>query len=89
VLGSGVGQKDGNGSIGLIESFGIDLVGISETSCHVARNRACAIAMDKFAQNNDLIEKLRGISLLLRQKDDIAVDEGVNENDDGAKVVVE
>jgi len=36
-----------------------------------------------------LIEKLRGISLLLRQKDDIAVDEGVNENVDGAKVVVE
>ena len=45
--------------------------------------------MEEFAQNNDLIEKLSGISLLLMQKDDIAVDEGVNENDDDAKVVVE
>jgi len=72
----GVGEKEGNGSIGLIESFGIDLVGISESSSHVARNRACAIAMEVFAKNNDLIEKLRGISLLLRQKDESGEEDG-------------
>lgn len=70
-------------------------MGISESSSHVARNRACAIAMEVFAQNNDLIEKLRAISLLLRQKDDIAEDEIENENEnknkneDGAEVMVE
>lgn len=74
----GVGEKEGNGSIGLIESFGIDLVGISESSSHVARNRACAIAMEVFAKNNDLIEKLRGISLLLRQKDESGEEDGNN-----------
>ena len=64
------GKKEGNGSIGLIDSFGIDIVGVAETSSHVARNRTCAIAMEIFMANSDLIDKLKVISTHLRSKGD-------------------
>jgi len=63
-------EGKGNNFIGLIESFGIDLVGIEESSSHVTRNRACAIAMEVFESNTDLIEKLKRFSLLLKPKED-------------------
>lgn len=63
-------EGGGNNSIGLVESFGIDLVGIEEQSSHVARNRACAIAMEIFEKNTDLILKLKSFSQLLRPKAD-------------------
>jgi len=59
----------GNNSIGLIESFGLDLIGIEESSSHVARNRACSIAMQIFEANPDLAAKLKSfIQLLNPQK---------------------
>ena len=66
----GEGEKEGNAAIGLIESFGIDLVGISESSSHVARNRACALAMLVFTKYPELIDKLKGISSMMKPKED-------------------
>jgi hypothetical protein len=60
----------GNNFVGLIESFGIDIIGIEEKSSHVARNRACAIAMEVFEANPDLVVKLKSFPQLLRRKVD-------------------
>ena len=55
----GEAQRDGSNHIGVIESFGIDIIGIEEKTSHVARNRACAITMEVFERNPELIEKLK------------------------------
>ncbi len=72
-------EGTGNNSIGLIESFGIDLVGIEEKTSHIARNRACAMAMEVFETNTDLITKLKSFSQLLRPKE--VVEEEDKEDD--------
>lgn len=64
---------EGNSYIGLIESCGLDFIGIEETTSHIARNRACAIAMEIFETNTDMIDILKSFTSLLhpgRGKDD-------------------
>ena len=65
----GKAQRDGSNHIGLIESFGIDILGIEEKSAHVARNRACAITMEVFEKHPDLVDKLKHLAQLLQGKD--------------------
>ncbi len=60
---------EGNNSIGLIESCGLDLIGIEEATSHIARNRACAIAMEIFESNLDMVEKLKSFSHLFKPKE--------------------
>ena len=62
----GLAEKHGTAHIGLIESLGIDIIGIEESSAHVARNRACAIAMLVFKNHPELIETLQGFSRMIR-----------------------
>jgi len=64
----GLGNREGSNYIGLIESCGIDLLGIEEQSSHVARNRACAITMEIFEKNPDLIDKLKNLAALISNK---------------------
>ena len=72
VWGNGAWSKcegEGNNAIGLIESCGLHFIGIEEHSAHIARNRACAIAMEVFERNPELIEKLKSFSHLLKPKE--------------------
>jgi len=62
----GQAERHGTAHIGLIESLGIDIIGIEERSAHIARNRACAIAMLVFETHPDLIETLQSFSQVLR-----------------------
>ena len=64
----GKATRDGSSCIGLIESCGIDLVGIEEQSSHVARNLSCAVAMEVFEKHPDLIEKLKSFTQLVRNE---------------------
>jgi len=64
----GEANFDGSNNIGVIESFGIDLIGIEEKSSHVARNRACAITMEVFETHPDLIDKLKSLTQLFQGK---------------------
>ncbi len=59
-------QGEGNNAIGLIESCGLDLIGIEEKTAHVARNRACALTMEIFETNRELTEKLKTLPSLLK-----------------------
>jgi hypothetical protein len=52
--------------IGLVQCFGIDLIGFQEKSPHVARNRTCAIAMTAFQAHPELIDTVNDLSQLLR-----------------------
>jgi hypothetical protein len=76
----------GNNSIGLIESYGIDLIGIEEKSSHVARNRACAIAMEVFETNPDLIDKLKSLAQLISPGTDEVIEEPSNGTDNKSEM---
>eukprot|EP00558_Chaetoceros_sp_UNC1202_P008523 CAMPEP_0197240492 /NCGR_PEP_ID=MMETSP1429-20130617/6771_1 /TAXON_ID=49237 /ORGANISM="Chaetoceros sp., Strain UNC1202" /LENGTH=140 /DNA_ID=CAMNT_0042700141 /DNA_START=1 /DNA_END=423 /DNA_ORIENTATION=+ len=62
----GEGERDGSNFIGVIESYGIELIGVEEKSSHVARNRACAITMEVFEKNPDLIDTLKSFTQLFK-----------------------
>lgn len=55
----GLAEKHGTTHIGVIESLGISIIGVEESSAHVARNRACAIAMLVFENHPELIKTLQ------------------------------
>lgn len=65
----GEAQRDGSNNIGVLESFGIDIIGIEEKSSHVARNRACAITMEVFKRNPELIENIKRLGNILQHQD--------------------
>ena len=64
----GEADRDGSNHVGVIETFGIDLIGIEERSSHVARNRACAIVMEIFERNPKLLESLKRVGTLIQDE---------------------
>ncbi len=66
----GEAQRNGSNHVGVIESFGIDIIGIEEKSSHIARNRACAITMEVFERHPEIIGKLKKFCTLIQRKED-------------------
>ena len=74
-------EGEGNNAIGLIESCSLDLIGIEESTSHIARNRACAIAMEIFEKNPDIVEKVKSFPHLLQPKEVKDREEKVNDEE--------
>lgn len=71
-------NPDGNGAVGAVYCCGIRVVSVAENSSHIAKNRACALAV-AFLRDcaPELIERLRGVfSTLSKERD------GDNDSDD-------
>jgi len=57
----GEASEQGAGTVAVVQSLGINLVSALEQNTHVAKNRACALAVFAFHKFPDLMEKLKEV----------------------------
>ena len=71
----GRANEQGNGTVGVVHSLGINLTAALEPNSQVARNRACALVVSAFHQVPALMDKLKAIFRTIVPRKEVEDDE--------------